>query len=257
MSLSNSVDESPLIYLVPDSNAARAAVEDPANAPFFVNKDGEDALLVYFPDPDNRRITLGRSRCDITLPDVKGAGIQRVHCYFQLSSNTGAVVLCDKSPNHTTQVYDPEEDFTIPFSRASNTVVVGRGFNRKLSIGSRKAYRFKLLWGNSDPLKNFLGRPPNHFGPEGGEYNPAEARYALGETLGHGAFGIVSKTVNLHSGKAMAVKRYINLYDRGHVMAIREINNMLKLSKNNTKQHVRTVCLYCSLLISKNGSNCG
>lgn len=226
----------PSFYLVPDNHNAQKVVNDPDNAPYVELKDGEPSLHLDFTGLANDRITLGRTNCTITLPDHYGAGIQRTHCYFRCNSSTGAVILNDNSSNRSTLVYDQDVDFSVPMSQAMNSVVVTRRFNRNIAIGNKKYYKFRLVWDGDEPVRNFLTQHPNQFGPE--TFDTTKARYIQGQVLGMGGFGLVRKAVNIHNGQAMAVKRFYNLEGRGHVMAIREVNNMLKLSSNNAKKHV-------------------
>ncbi|KJR82100.1 uncharacterized protein SPSK_03194 [Sporothrix schenckii 1099-18] len=229
------VGTGPSFFLVPDNHNAHMVINHPHNAAYVDAIDGEPALHLNFTGLVNDKITLGRSNCTITLPDHHGAGIQRRHCYFWCNSSTGAVILNDESPTRTTLAYDQDADFSVPMSQAMNSVVVTRRFNRNIAIGNRKHYKFKLVWDGDEPVRNFLTQHPNQFGPE--SFDTTKARYIQGQVLGMGGFGLVRKAVNIHSGHAMAVKRFYNLEGKGHIMAIREINNMLKLSSNNAKRH--------------------
>lgn len=235
-SFNASTGAGPSFFLVPENSSAHKVVNDPSNAPFVRFKDDTLSLYLDFSALDNSRVTLGRSGSTISLPDHHGAGIHRVHCYFQCNPLTGAVILHDKSPNHTTLVYDQDEDFSVPMSQIENSVVVTKRFNRSIAIGNRKYYRFKLVWESDGPVKDFLSKHPNQFGPE--SCSTDKFRYIQGEILGVGTFGLVQRTVNIHNGKAMAVKRFLNLEGKRHIMAIREANNMSKLANSGSKKCV-------------------
>ncbi|OAA56157.1 Protein kinase-like domain protein [Niveomyces insectorum RCEF 264] len=232
-----SADGGPSFYLVPENTAAENIVDNPANRKFVqTTPEGERALHLSFPDLRNPKITLGRANCHITIPDNHGtAGIHKLHCYFRYSLDTGAVVLCDKSQNNSTQVFDTDQDLIVPLSQAERSVVVTQSFNRKIFIGNKKHYRFKMVW-NSDPIRFFLSGYPR-FGPQRTSPDPSKARYLLGDFLGSGGFAAVWKAADVRSGKAMAVKRFNSMEGKGHVYAIREVNNMLTLSRNNSRKH--------------------
>ena len=239
MELQGASGEGPSFYLVPDNRNALAVIHEPRNENFVSIKDGLEAIYIDFTNaPPEASITLGRSNCDIIIPDDKGAGIARQHCYFERHPLTGIVVLHNKSHNKTTDVYDMDDDNAVPISQAMNSVVVTRRFNRCIGLGNKRFYKFRLLWDGDAPVENFLSKPSNTLGPEIYPFDLKKARYIQGQYLGSGGFGFVRRCVDVYTGQAMAIKRYHNLQGRRHAMAIREVNNMLKLSENNAKQHV-------------------
>ncbi len=75
---------------------------------------------------------------------------------------------------------------------------------------------------------------PYALGPRGAK----EPRYLQGEEIGGGAFGVVWKAVDLHDGKAMAVKRFHSLEGKRGYYALREINNLLKIHSPNQPEAV-------------------
>lgn len=239
---SSASEISPSFYLIPSNSAARSILHLDHNAPYIADKNGENVLYINFIDRNTgfpqARVTLGRDPrlCDIVFPD-NNAGIQREHCFFEYNQTTGAVILFDLSANKGTVVDDFEDDCIVPISQKYESVVIGRGFNRNLHFGRRNYYKFQVIWDGKDLLKSFLSMPPNHFGPQRSGFDASKARYVEGELLGSGAFGFVRRAVNIRNGTPMAVKRFHSLEGKGHVMAVREINNMLKVSSNNRKKH--------------------
>ncbi len=225
----------PSFLLMPANDAAVEAIRQRANEPYwYLLEDGTYALNVSFA-PEVSEVTLGSHGADIYLPDAKNADISRKHCIFVYGRQTGAVVLCDKSKRHNTEVFDVEADRIVPISKVSNSVVVSRAFNRRIAIGYKKHYQFHLHW-NADVIDDYLGtdRGSTTFGPRG----VRESRYMQGEDIGAGAFGTVWKAVDLRDGKAMAVKRFHTLEGKRRTYALREVNNLLKMHAPNQLKHV-------------------
>lgn len=239
----------PSFFLIAENDAARTVINDIANLQYREPLDEQYALhLVFF--SDRRTIDLGRSGCAVTLRDVRGASISKRHCYFEYSTETGAVVLYDQSPGSSTQVFDDDATITVPMSQARHSVVVTRRFNQKIAIGNRKYYKFSLKW-DSEPLKSFLTENPqphqhHQLGPLRSVYDPSKIRYIMGDELGRGAFGTVTRAVDICTGSAMAVKRFHSLEGKRHILAIREVNNMLKLSNNGRKHVSFVLCIRIS-----------
>ena len=242
---------SPSFFLIPLNKAASHIVHIDHNKLYVREKNGYEALFIDFLDPETgyakNQIKVGRdpNQCDIVIPEST-AGIHRQHCYFEYNHITGAVVLVDRSENKGTAVFDDDEDCIVPISRTYSSVVITRGFNRSLHFGKKAHYQFQVAWNSgTDPLKSFLSVYPSHFGPQRNNFDPAKARYLEGELLGSGAFGLVRRAVNIRDGTPMAVKRFHSLEGKGHIMAVREINNMLKVSSNNQRKHVSQVLYLC------------
>jgi hypothetical protein len=175
-------------------------------------------------------VTLGRGvDADIY---VEGSSIAKIQCSFEIDSDTGVVMLYDRSFARSTQVFGEN---AMPFEHERDRkVLVQKGLNTILGMGGerRNLVQFKLEW-HQDPthtaeaIKNYEALPccrvenprltrtldaaPTEF-PSRRETRlhtpgqPLAIRHIKISMLGSGQFGEVHKAINVDSGKLMAVK---------------------------------------------------
>ena len=219
-------------FLVALNEATEGAVRHERNRRFVVppDEDKRGRLRITIPSgpASGSEITLGCGDADVYLPGVESADISGIHCSFTAAKHTGAVILHDRSSQHNTEVYDAERFYSIPLFKTSFSVVVSRGFNRRLGIGCKigckRYYEFELVWHTDLVQGNLLDGATR--GPVFGPLGSKEPRYIKGENLGLGAFGSVFRAVDIRNGELMAVKRFHTLEGIAGTYAMREIQNL-------------------------------
>ncbi|ERT00366.1 serine/threonine protein kinase [Sporothrix schenckii ATCC 58251] len=170
--------------------------------------------------------TIGRDG-DIYIPDEN---ISRVHCSFELDADTGIVMLYDRSNSQTTQTVG-NDAFPFEFGRPRKVVVMP-DINTTFGIGGIRSdkYQFTIVWPDDTAAlqqrKSAMLQPNPRLArtldllrdtalPTGmltrihtpGGPSPDTIRFkTIGEKLGSGSFGEVSKAVNVDTGQLLAVK---------------------------------------------------
>jgi hypothetical protein len=226
-----------LFSLKPLNDRADGVVAHPSNSHLVstLPDDGTLVLDIGFnirSESCNTLATLGRKNTvDIF---VEGSSIGRVQCSFEINQDTGVIMLYDRSHSQSTQVYGEN---ATPFEHGRvRQVVVQKELNTIIGMGGegRDLVQFELLW-HQDPVqttekvKNKENRPchqeehprlartideePTALPSQRltrihtpGE-RPLKMRYAkIGPPLGSGIFGTVYKSVDVDTGRFMAVK---------------------------------------------------
>lgn len=180
----------------------------------------------------NTLATLGRSDTDIML---EGSSIARVQCSFEIAPDTGVVMLYDRSHGQTTQVFGP---VVAPFEYGRlRRVLVQDQLNTLLGVGGVGCnhIQFQLVWhrnridtvemikqqaamfcGQEDNprLARTVDEAPTHLPSQRmtrihtpGASSLKMRHMTVGNPLGCGEFGRVYETIDVDSGKFMAVKK--------------------------------------------------
>ena len=226
-----------LFSLKPNNGRARDVVAHPCNRHLVSTlKDGVLALHIGShirskSCNNNTLATLGRNDTDIILEE---SSIARMQCSFETDPVSSVVMLYDRSHGQTTQVFG--ENVT-PFEHGRiRKVLVQEDLNTVIGMGGVRCnlVQFQLVWHQNPTetvakVKKQVGMPCGH------EENPRLAqtvdeaatilpsqrltriqtpgtpplriRYVkIGEPLGSGQFGVVHKSIDVDSGKFMAVK---------------------------------------------------
>lgn len=133
-----------LFFLIPQSRAAKAAVECFHNREQRVNMQGETVLEVgheCFSKSNTTLACIGRTDADIV---VAQPSISRLHLCFEVNPTTGVVMLVDRSSGGTTYVTGEN---SVGFrSEGPRRVVVLPGINDTIELGVDHEVVFKLKW---------------------------------------------------------------------------------------------------------------
>jgi hypothetical protein len=200
---------------------AMAVVLHPNNRNRLSTLGGEGVLDVGFhirSQSSRTLATLGRGPdADIHVEDSR---IGRVQCSFEINQETDVIMFYDRSGCQSTQVFG---DDAMPFrSGRLRRVVVQPFLNTEIGMGSLSSdlVKFKLLW-HVTPTEAIERVKAGKGIIYGQEDNPRLARTAvstptslppnirywiIGGPLGSGTFGTVHKSVDVDTGKMMAVK---------------------------------------------------
>ncbi|KAL6409740.1 Serine/threonine-protein kinase RAD53 [Ilyonectria robusta] len=227
-----------LFTLIPDSDAARAAVHHSANAP-FVSQYGDQLVFDVGhmrAKPDGTLVTLGRGNADIVLDSPS---LSRIQCSFVINPDTNVVMLHDLSGQWSTQVFGLP---LFPFENdRTRQVVVSPTLNPVLGMGGEKRdlYKFQLEWRQdlTNTLKEIKARKEadasisyqedtrNARTIDAKETEMQTPRFDLriqvpprpkiryirpdDSALGRGQFGQVFKALDVDTGRFLAVKRLV------------------------------------------------
>lgn len=247
--------------LVPMSESAQAAVDDPHNAHYVSTfLDTENRVMVSRFDigpnvgsPSRHTLaTIGRAG-DIV---VSGSTLSRIQCSFELSENNQAeIVLHDRSTNKNTQFLG---DTAVPFEldRPHRRVVIDPTINLTLGFGGAACdqYAFQIFWhkdaqtqadshleyrqDNPRQARTVLEQPqPQTVVPSGprtrihAPRNDLKIRYSKRGKLGEGSFGEVFKVVDVDTGKYLAVKQVkeASLESSNYLSIKREVETLSRL----------------------------
>ncbi|KAH8881230.1 kinase-like protein [Thozetella sp. PMI_491] len=231
-------DQPPSFTLVPLNSQARRATENARNQYFQVQlEDGTWGLWLSFEHAEKQTFTLGRTSCDIYLPEGKSKGhasdISPYQASFHVAESTGAVILTDHSSLKNTELLSRENTVTLPFRDHHRSVIVCRGINTCIAFGRDRWYQFQIRW-TSDGLYGFSNKEfPYRTGPRKSRVK----KYIEGEKVGGGAYGIVFWVIDTATGGRMAVKKFHNLSDKNLEFATREVKNLFKVNESNAEQH--------------------
>ncbi|KKZ66658.1 hypothetical protein EMCG_00221 [[Emmonsia] crescens] len=219
-----------LFSLVPLNGNAQAVINHPANihllSSFTDNLHNTHVVLnVGFHIGSDARYTLatlGRNG-DIT---VDGPNISRIQCSFEVHPESDVVMLYDESNSQTTQVFGKS---AMPFKPGRlRKVVVDEDINCMFGMGGIGCdqVQFLLAWhrvdfnakeevGNrvdsplqartADDVPTVVPSEPPTPGQWPSNQEP-KIRYKILSALDQGSFGVVSKAVDMDSGRPMAVK---------------------------------------------------
>jgi hypothetical protein len=228
-----------LFSLVPvlGNERAKRAIAHPDNSHHLSTlSDGALALDIGFHirgKSSNTLAILGRGvDADIY---VEGSSIAKIQCSFEIDSDTGVVMFCDRSLAKSTQVFGEN---ALPFEHERvRKVLVQKKLNTIIGMGGegRNLVQFKLEW-HHDPtqtaenIRNYdallcdrvenprLARTvddaptvlPSHRETRAHTPGPLQLkmRYVkvAGGKLGSGQYGTVYKAIDVDSGKLIAVK---------------------------------------------------
>lgn len=173
-------------------------------------------------------VTLGRDG-DVVL---QGSTISRIQCSFEINSETQIVMFIDRSSNQSTQVFGKNSySFANGLERK---VVVQKGLNPIIGMGgiNRNDIQFELIWHHqNDHAQSYVERRGNiclGLNPRFADTEPEvhldasdrmdgletpswmnnspKIRYHMGEFLGEGGYGEVSRAIDVDTGRVMAVK---------------------------------------------------
>ena len=226
----------PLFHLGPSNVRAKAVIAHPFNAAFVsVLQNGTRVLdigRVRSKSADSSVLaTLSRGDADIY---VEGSTISKIQCSFELNSKTGVIMLYDRSHGRTTEVFG---EHAVRFENARpRKLVVQKKLNTIVGMGGerRNLVQFELYW-PCEPVSAMQEAKDRGSARSAYEDNPRFARTVdeaetvlpstretrfhtpaphqlmmryvkLGPSLGAGAFGTVSKAIDVDSGNLMAVK---------------------------------------------------
>ncbi|KIH91211.1 hypothetical protein SPBR_01482 [Sporothrix brasiliensis 5110] len=248
-----------LFFLEPLNGAAFAVAEDDSNKHLLwepnvfgighvASKTGNPTVLA----------TIGRDG-DIYIPD---GNISRVHCSFELDADTGIVMLYDRSNSQTTQTVG-NDAFPFEFGRPRKVVVMP-DMNTTFGIGGIRSdkYQFSIVWPDDtaalqqrtsamlqpnprlartlDLLRDtalptgMLTRIHTPGGP-----SPDTIRFQkIGEKLGSGAFGEVSKAVNVDTGQLLAVKTIKQVGRLQHPQEWRYLKREIQALSSLSHEHI-------------------
>lgn len=173
-------------------------------------------------------VTLGRDG-DVVL---HGSTISRIQCSFEINSETQIVMSIDRSSNQSTQVFG-ENSYSFA-DGLDRKVVVQKGLNPIIGMGGidRNDIQFELIWlHHNDHAQSYVERRGNiclGLNPRFADTEPEvhldasdrmhgietpswrnncpNIRYHMGEFLGAGGNGEVSKAIDVDTGRVMAVK---------------------------------------------------
>lgn len=222
-----------LFSLIPMNDNAAKVVYDPDNRHLVSKFKGADVINIGFHIRSrscHAIATLGRSiDADVV---VRGAGISKTQCSFEIEPTTKVVMLFDHSHGQTTQVSGEK---ATPFEHGRiRQVVIQEQLNTILSMGIRESLvKFELSW-HQNPEETMekvktqetmtrhqtqnprLARTldeadtvlPSHRQTRIHTSGPTKPkiRYATVRPLGRGQFGAVWKAINADTGKLFAVK---------------------------------------------------
>lgn len=201
---------------------AKDVINHPRNSQFISTlPDGSLALDIGFnirSQFPTTLATLGRSEAaDICL---QGARIARIQCCFEIDLDTGVIMLHDKSTSQTTQVYGAN---SMPFEHGRpRRILVQPDFNTIIGMGGvgRNLVMFELVWHSSatqtiaaaKDLGMLAGQAEqDHLAPTA-DHTPGSTQLGMrhvikeGNRIGSGSYGVVYKTIDVDSGRFMAVK---------------------------------------------------
>ena len=257
-----------LFSLIPRNPKAKIVVEDDNND-HLVSKSWESNVPSFdigfhlnSQFSANTLATLGRDNCDIHL---RSATIARTHCSFEIDDlNTGIVMFYDRSHKHNTRV---SGTCAQPFEkgRSPRKVLVYPGVNDEISMGGIKGelLEFQIEWilkedrikevarKHRDAEKNTITNPrkartrdPTETVLNSAKMTPDEAfqrpsqpriRYFKRDLLGVGSFGKVWRTIDVDSGRIMAMKQidYVpGSQEQDHVRKVRREVELMRRSKH-------------------------
>lgn len=222
-----------LFSLKPLTEQAMDAVNHQANRHLLSSLDNGQLVLGIGHTQSNfgggaTLVNLGRDG-DVVL---QGSTISRIQCSFEINSETQIVMFVDRSSNQSTQVFGEN---SYPFADGlERKVFVQQGINPIIGMGgiNRSDIQFEIIWHHyNDHAQSYIKRRgdiclelnPRFADTElevhsivRGRMNSLETppwmnnspkiRYHMGEVLGKGGFGEVSKAVDVDTGRVMAVK---------------------------------------------------
>lgn len=224
-----------LFSLIPLNERAKSVLEQRENTRHVSTlPNGKQALDVGFQlhgTTSTTLATLGR-HVDADIY-VEGGSIAKIQCSFEIDLDTGIVMLFDRSHGHTTQVFCQN---VRPFEHGRvRKVLVQEKLNTIIGMGGEccNLFEFKLKW-HRDSTKKVEAIKSNNTLPCPLLENPRlaqtvheaptdfssrritrlhttgpwqlEMRHVKMTQLGSGQFGVVWKTIDVDSGKLMAVK---------------------------------------------------
>lgn len=281
--MSNKPHQLALFSLKPLNKRAQNVVAHPSNAHRLSKlSNGEFGLDVGFDfhsQSHNTLATLGRGGTDIIM---EGSLISRIQCSFELDSDSGLVVLYDRSHCQSTQVFG-EHATSFELDR-NRRVVVGEGINTKFGMGGEKQnlIEFELKW-HQDIIKttektknqgNFLYRGVENPGlawtgdklglartedidPDNNNQSrsitrvhldgksPPKMRYIKQDSLGEGGHGQVFRAIDVDSAKFMAVK-ILKVPDGGEAamrdIVKREVETLSRIKHMSMKLSIFFAC---------------
>ena len=262
-----------LFSLVPLNLKAKVVVEDHNNNR-LVSKSWESNVasfdIGFHLDSQfsaNTLATLGRDNCDIHL---RSTTIARTHCSFEIDDlNTGIVMFYDRSHKHNTRVSSTTDSYAQPFEkgRSPRKVLLYPGVNDKISMGGTKGemIEFEIEWildedqikkvarEHRDAEKNTITNPrkartrdPTETVLNSAKMTPEEAfltpsqsrlRYFKRELLGLGSFGKVWRTIDVDSGRVMAMKQIDRVPGSQEQDYVRKVRREVELMRR--AKHVR------------------
>lgn len=254
-----------LFSLVPLDEEADAVFDDPDNSDLVsILPSGRKVLDIGFhinPSSHNTLATLGRNDCDIT---IRHKEIAIKQCSFEIDDlSTGVVMFYDWSHSHTSKISHAE--FELGRTRR---MLVCAGLNTIISMEGPqgKLLSFKLEWildeekqqqavqrqrgaifrSWQDPRKArtrndvdtvlasaFL-TPQQAFK----SFDELSMRHFPRQCLGKGTYGTVFRTIDLDSGRVMAVKNIPKV--RGQDKALNKVKLEVEIMRR--AKHVRFVC---------------
>ncbi|KAG5295752.1 CAMK family protein kinase [Histoplasma capsulatum G186AR] len=218
-----------LFSLVPLNQNAHSVINNPLNRRFlsrFVDNNMQYVGLdIGFHVQSSTRYTLatlGRSGADIT---VDGPSISRIQCSFETHAESDVVMLYDRSNSQTTEVFGVG---CVPFEPGRRRrIVVRSDVNCMLSMGGNEEdlVQFRLVWHRVEFNANYevanrvetpmqartidnipTAAPSRLPSIQVPVHHEPQIRYKELAPLGAGAYGTVSKVIDMDSGKFMAVK---------------------------------------------------
>ena len=223
-------------HLVPKNKKAKAVLRHPDNEPFVstssIQEDPEDGLEIGYHVPARPRpeviVEVGRN-ADLILPS---SSISAVHFSFEVHPESKEIMLHDRSRHHSMQI----TPFEFRKDGIFRQVVLQPGTVYTISAGGERKdlYKFELHWVAKEKKGTMQEVEQGYRHAEKRAQNPRWARTVdeglaelsswyntrlhtpadggvlratEGEPLGKGAWGEVSKGVDLDSGCFIAVKK--------------------------------------------------
>ncbi|KAA8628307.1 hypothetical protein SMACR_08126 [Sordaria macrospora] len=226
-------------WLLPFNKAAAALVScHPWNLERYAFDKDTSGLWIDFSNLDKQEYTVGCSdSVDIYLPQVwnstDSSGISELHASFRAVTDTGSILLCDKSEYSSTEPFSHgSRSYAVNFRpNDERSVLVAQGINSLVAFGHGRFYQFELRW-ESDGLNRFRMEPPVLYAL--GPSRVKTKRYVLGEKVGGGTFGKVYRALDVTTGSIMAVKKFHRLSSKQLDFAPREITNLLKVNSDKS-----------------------
>jgi len=262
-----------LFSLVPANRKALDVVEDEDND-HLVSLSPESHVASFdigfhinSQSSTNTLATLGRDYGDILL---RPSSISRPHCSFEVDDvNTGNIMFYDRSRKHNTRV-SGKNSKTFESGRSPRRVLLYPGFNENISMGgiNGELFRFKIEWilkeheikevvrkhwdeekgmitnprkaRTLDPTETAL--PSAMMTPEEAFQGPSQTglRFFKQNLLGVGSFGKVWRTIDVDSGRVMAMKQIDWVPGSQEQERIRKVRREVELMRRS--KHVRNRC---------------
>ena len=221
-----------LCFVVPTNDAAKELLDYEENETHIAVHNGEQGFSIgYYMSDSNEVVTVATmGDCgDIVLPSDT---FSETHCAFEINLNTGYLILHDRSPTRSYKV----DDYPFENTRELRRVVIDLDFNRHFSMTGTDGtiLQFRIDWpfglapeARKRYINHFTGclsmfepicleAPPSAVlsSDEGAgastdtttRVSKPEMRYRILQRLGSGAFGVVSKVLDVDSGDFVALK---------------------------------------------------